>query len=524
MSDSAVEQPPIPRPATFSRERALGILWLLGLGIFYTVLSARYPLAPDETYYWEWSRNPALGYYDQGPMVAWTIWLTTALFGDTPLGVRFGSVIATLITGAFLWRTGAGLFGERAALIGLVSATITPLALAGGTIATYDPLMAACWAAACWAASRALVHNVRSAWWALGIAFGLGMLSKHSMILLAPCMVLLLASRRELRFWFARPEPYLAFLLGVLIFAPNLWWQSQNHWVTFQHLLVLSGKGADRTALRRFGDFVGSQAGVITPLLFLCILCSLVWSYRRSRLEDGKGEALAFWLGVPVLVLFTVMTAKSKVQANWALAGWLTPSLCLGAWAVAAGASRARWRAVLAAWALGTFLTLLIAMPSLRPMLGLRTPARWDQMNKLYGGPELGAAVEEQRRIMERAGGSPVTVGACTYDVASRMAFYLPDRPGAYCFFVGTRPNSYLFWNPKRRPPAGGNAVIADNRAPDDPERPAFERLFDHVEPVLPPVVVYRRGLYSEPIRMYYLYRCQGYRPGRPEEQWKLPS
>ena len=40
-------------------------LWLCGI----------LELLPEETYYWTYSKHPALGYFDHPPMVAWVIGL-----------------------------------------------------------------------------------------------------------------------------------------------------------------------------------------------------------------------------------------------------------------------------------------------------------------------------------------------------------------------------------------------------------------------------------------------------------------
>ena len=56
-------------------------------------LIGTFPLCEDEAYYWEWSRNLALGYHDQGPGVALAIRLGTTLFGDGEFGVRFPAVV-----------------------------------------------------------------------------------------------------------------------------------------------------------------------------------------------------------------------------------------------------------------------------------------------------------------------------------------------------------------------------------------------------------------------------------------------
>src|SRR5258708_35972740 len=54
---------------------------------------------PDETYYWDWSRHLAFGYYDLPPIISWLIaagsWLAV-LFGAnaSPLSIRLFPVIA----------------------------------------------------------------------------------------------------------------------------------------------------------------------------------------------------------------------------------------------------------------------------------------------------------------------------------------------------------------------------------------------------------------------------------------------
>ena len=55
-------------------------------GVFATIIT----LPPDETYYWEWSRHLAGGYFDHPPAIAVLIRLGTLLLGNGPLGVRIG--------------------------------------------------------------------------------------------------------------------------------------------------------------------------------------------------------------------------------------------------------------------------------------------------------------------------------------------------------------------------------------------------------------------------------------------------
>src|SRR5579883_2838522 len=91
-------------------------------------------LAPDEAYYWDWSRRPALGYYDQGPMIAYVIRLTTALFGTSEFGVRFGVLIATLGALLCLYVVARRLYSPLTGFLTVALLGATPLTEVGSLI------------------------------------------------------------------------------------------------------------------------------------------------------------------------------------------------------------------------------------------------------------------------------------------------------------------------------------------------------------------------------------------------------
>src|SRR2546425_4091853 len=106
------------RPVKVEKRAVIAILTASTL--IHLFLALRFPLAPDETYYWQWGRHLDWGYYDQGPMIAWVIRAGCALFGNTPLGVRSGIILAALPTQIFLYGLFRDLLGRRTAIIGLV--------------------------------------------------------------------------------------------------------------------------------------------------------------------------------------------------------------------------------------------------------------------------------------------------------------------------------------------------------------------------------------------------------------------
>src|SRR5271166_3393679 len=76
-------------------------------------LTAVVPLAPDEAYYWVWSRALAPGYLDHPPMVALWIRAGSALAGDTALGIRLLAPFAVALASLLLADAAARLVPIR---------------------------------------------------------------------------------------------------------------------------------------------------------------------------------------------------------------------------------------------------------------------------------------------------------------------------------------------------------------------------------------------------------------------------
>ena len=487
-------------------------------------LALRFPLASDETYYWEWSRSLDWGYYDQGPVIAWLIRASSALFGSTEFGIRAGVVVCSMITLVLVYLIGSRLYGERAGTMAVVLAGVTPVGMAGGFIATYDVPLALFWTASLYAIVLA-TDPVRAAiageppaarrmaslalWMGLGAVAGLGMLSKYTMALFLPCAVLYLGGRPTLRHLLRHPGPYIALIVAVTVTVPNIVWLAGHDWASFGHLAGLTEKGTGHSVVRRLGDYVGSQFGIMSPLLFLGMIAAMRDGLRRRTEPADHGSWFAFSFSVPVLIFFAMLTLKTKVQANWAICGWICASVGYAGWVWGPRGNQPRRVFAWCGVALALFASVMIGWPELRTVIGLRIPARLDQSRKMHGGRELGRACAREIEVMKSEGFAPI-IGAATYDVASRMAFYTPGQPRAVCLFLGTRPNQYRYLNNASGARIGSNMLIADHRDPADPDRVPFESVFRRVVPVPEPVVVTVPSIYDVPVVTYRLYRCYG--------------
>ncbi|MEI2779899.1 MAG: glycosyltransferase family 39 protein [Candidatus Competibacter sp.] len=164
-----------PLPAAGSESVALSgrdrvglaaLLLLLPLLRFFIAQVGGFDLHFDEAQYWEWSQRLDWSYATKGPLVAWLIAASTALFGHGEWQVR---LFAWLAYDLFLFL----LFGfarqlwqsRRAGWWAVALGLTTPLYFPLGQVMTTDVFLFVCWTWAMWAAWRALERRQTSAWY-----------------------------------------------------------------------------------------------------------------------------------------------------------------------------------------------------------------------------------------------------------------------------------------------------------------------------------------------------------------------
>jgi 4-amino-4-deoxy-L-arabinose transferase-like glycosyltransferase len=328
----------------------LGALTLLRL-----LVAAVAPLAPDEAYYWVWSRALALGYYDHPPMVALWIWAGTHLAGDGALGIRLFAPLSAALGSWMLAQASADVFPARNAgttAVLLLNATL--LFGVGAVTMTPDTPLLFFWTACLWAVAR--LHRTGSgAWWLVaGVAAGLAMDSKYTAILLPFGLALWCFLLPGPRAWLFRPAPWCAAALGLLSFLPVLWWNAAHDWVSFAKQGGRSFVWNPLQALRYEAELLGGQAGLATPLVFMLCLGGMWACLRATARFRLAPEGLVVAFTVPPILLFLQHATGDRVQANW-------PAIVYPAAVIAVAALGERWqRWVKPAVIFGSAMTLLV--------------------------------------------------------------------------------------------------------------------------------------------------------------------
>lgn len=437
--------PPAP-PAHATSERAA---WFAALGVvaFTTVLriivGARLPLLPDETYYWDWSRHLAFGYFDHPPMIAWMIALGTDLLGVNALGVRIMMILAGTVAILGMVLIARRIGGAHTAAETAIVICVMPLAAAGLVLATNDSLLLACVTMGLYYIIRAIQSERRTresfvAWCCAGVALGLAFSSKYTSILLPAGVVIAFASHRKLWPRFAEWGPYAACLIATVIFLPVLMWNARHGWISMAYQ-VEHGLGEAITlagAWRHEGDLLGGQAGLATPILFVMIVIAVVKSLRPSL---GPEKWLLGIVSTLFFAFFVYSALKKRVEPNWPAPMYIGGVVLAAAYKWSETSKR--WRA--AGIALAGVLSLAVYLHALQPIVPV--PPRKDPVARAFGWSEIANATAAAAKA-PMPYGTRAYLSADRYQEASEIAFWLPDHPETFALNLGGRRNQYDLW------------------------------------------------------------------------------
>jgi 4-amino-4-deoxy-L-arabinose transferase-like glycosyltransferase len=493
-------------------------IFLLLITLFRFWYSAVHELVQDEAYYWQWSRHLAWGYYDNTPLIAPVIRVFTSLFGDTQLGVRAGAVVCSAVVSIFIYLIARRLCSPLIAITAFVVAQAMPLFAFGSMLMTQDPLQLAFWGATLYVVLSAL-EGPGWLWLVAGFLAGITVMAKFNGWLIVPSIFLFLVLDPEYRKkWLVRPEPYFATVIAFLVFLPFVWWNHTHSDVFWHHILSVGSRSSEHDGLKWFWRFLGDQAVELSPLLLLVYLHTL-WPEKAGS-DPNANRAFRF-LWAPTVTVFlsiAIVSLRSKVEGNWAAAGYITGVILIARLLVRL------WDTRRAYWGVFVTVSLLISMvmsvsglfPNLLYSVGVKMQKpRLDRTNEVYGWPELAdRAAMEQKAI----GGKTFFFGV-NYRIPSEMSFYTPSHPATYCFVLYDRPTEYMFWQDLQHNLIGDNAVyMNDSDKPDHIDR--LDQVFRRVE-VQPPLLIYRDPPYGRvPIRIIQVYRCYGFK-GYDQAVWQ---
>ena len=430
--------------ANFSELEVRRAFWIFAgalLGFRLLVLAVvPLDLSGDEAYYWEWGRHLDWGYFSKPPGIAWLMALAGKVGGDTTFGIRMFA--ALLGTGSLIaiFLLALRLYGPAVAMITAIAFVANPANAALNLTLTIDAPLMFCWVLGLYTFWEFIQPDARAWKWGPLFLFALigGMLSKQMMLVFHPLAILFLALSPTYRAQLRRPALWLVLLGSLVAWLPPLWWNIQNDWLTVRHTMHhFEGGGVSfGKQVGRFFEFVGSQLGIITPVLYVLIL-ALVFGglWRWKKLADR--ERFLWLFGGPALLVILLMGLRQRINPNWPAVFYGTTIILLVGWAGgkwSLESSLDRWRrAFVPGLKLGVAFAVTAYAVVFALSFGAVRLAGLDPTARIRGWSQLAKDVETTRRELPNGTALPLITQSHRF-MTSELAFYLPDQPRVYIY------------------------------------------------------------------------------------------
>lgn len=473
---------------------------------------------------WEYHRDELL-YFAMGDHLAWRMQfpplvpavaaLSTAIFGDAVWSARVPAAVAgaalTLCVLLLVQRFGGGRRAMAWAWVALLAAPVflRPSVLFQPVI--FDQL----WATLAVGALMLAAHERRPQWWMLaGVGFGLGFLTKFSVLLYGVSAALVALAHPALRQQLRTRWPWAALGLALLCSLPALVGQVHFGWPFLQSLAALQAGQFAETSV------AGTLSGQVLMLGSGVLIAAAGFWCAVRRTLGAVTDAGRVAVGFLVVLLGLVLWQGGK---EYYVAPAYPALIAVGA-LVFATYGKVLQRALAVVITGGALVLLPLGVPMLPPAqmaayagwLGLGTETNWGETLELpqdyadmLGWQAQAEAVSRAFAALSPADQSVAVVSASNYGEAGALARYAP-RYG-YPYPVSTS-GDFHAWGLYGR--SGEVAVLLEG--PD--ALPELEKLFREVVQV--DSLGDPRAVPEE--RDIRIYVARGPRVSIPERWWAV--
>jgi hypothetical protein len=291
----------------------------------------------DELYNLALARHLAWGYVDVAPMIALIGRIELTVFGSSLSAIRLAPALAgaglVLLTGAIARELGGRRFAQGLAALCVL---LAPGILALDHFLNVNAFEPLCWMGCALLLIRIVNTGDEKLWLWFGLLAGVGLETKHSMLIFGFALVAGLVLTPQRKHLFSR-WLLLGGLLAFLLFLPNLLWNIQHHFpfLELQENIRRDGRNVSLS----LASFFGEETLAMLPL------SAPIWIAGLWGLLRGRYRALAFaWAIAAALILamnprtyylfpaFPMLFAAGAVQFEAWLArprlAWIKPAWC----------------------------------------------------------------------------------------------------------------------------------------------------------------------------------------------------
>jgi hypothetical protein len=465
----------------------------------------------DEAYHYLFAVHPDWSYFDHPPMLAVVerVGLMLMPGAVSMLRLRLGFVVLFAGSTWLMARITARFYSPWAGFLAALGLNLTAYHfIAAGAFALPDGPLLFFWLLTLDRLTVAFESPGRlGPWIGVGLAWGGALLSKYHAVFLPAGALLYLMLKPSARDCLKRPGPYLALILGILVFTPVLAWNAAHGWASFA---FQGGRalGAVHFRPETLAAFLIGQGGYLLPWIWGPLAFLFFRGLRRLvRREADAAERFLLSQAVGPIAVFTTVACFRTVLPHWALAGFVSLFPMLGAWCEAQASARpARLRRWLCFAAAAPILIAALILAQTyggvlqkggKERLGLLDRSR-DVTLDFYGWDEI--ARELKRRGLLDQPGSFLFTSSWYY--SGQLAFATRASSTPVLCYHGWDARSFAFWSRPEDWVGRDGILVAINHHINEPA--CYQRYFTRLESIGEFDVVRAGG----PVRNVRLFRC----------------
>lgn len=259
--------------------------------------NGRYGFHRDELQFLSDARHLDWGYVPYPPLTPFIERIGLSLFGLSLIGLRMFSVVGqamVIVVSGLMARDLGG--GRSAQVATALAVALSPLPIFEATEFQYTSFAFLWWVLVAWFTILLLKTQNPRYWLAIGVALGVGLLTKYSIVFFIAGILVGMAFSPARRF-FATRWFWSGVALALLIFLPNLIWLVHHDFISYKFLQHIHARDVDE----------GRAEGFLVQQFLVCanVFAVPVWLIGLfAFLRDRRYRMIAWMYLVPLLVFW----------------------------------------------------------------------------------------------------------------------------------------------------------------------------------------------------------------------------
>jgi len=286
-------------------------------------------IMPQDAYYYLYSENLDLSYFDHPPMVGWMLWLFTSLLGKSIIAVHATDLIVTLAMCWVVWLLAQRILSAQKATKALFLFFSTAMVSILCLITTPDVPLLLFWSLSLLFAHNAITKDRWTDWLLTGVMMGAAFLSKYTAVFLPASLFLFLLLSKQHRRSILNYRFILVCISFFIVALPVIIWNIRYDFISFrfQSGTRFNDINIAQLKFKNFFGTVGHQLFILLPVLFTA-LWFFIWKVvkrgwnKLKQMPTNHLFLLCFFL--PLVLFFFSISIFYWVKINWMMPAYIS--------------------------------------------------------------------------------------------------------------------------------------------------------------------------------------------------------